>query len=36
MELGDLIFKTEREKLVFLRQYLKDFKEEKEYKLVRF
>lgn len=36
MELGDFIFKTEREKLVFLRQYLKDFKEEKEYKLVRF
>ena len=35
MELSNLIFKTEREKLVFLRQYLKDFKEEKEYKLVR-
>lgn len=35
IELSDLIFKTEREKLVFLKQYLKDFKEEQVYKLAR-
>ena len=34
-ELADLIYSSEKEKLLFLKQYLKGYEETKEYKLTR-
>ena len=34
-ELANLIYKNEKERLLFLKQYLKGYEETKEYKLAR-